>query len=93
MHFQQSAISDLATRLGVDEQDISVVAQTEVAWPNSAAGCPVPGMAYLQVLTNGYRIELAVGETRYTYVGKAGGPARLCANPDEPVPDTGYGNI
>jgi hypothetical protein len=52
------AVSDLATKLKVDEETIEIVEAQFVTWRDSSAGCPQPGMQYLQVLTNGSRIVL-----------------------------------
>jgi hypothetical protein len=61
------AVDDLAERLEVRAVDISVVTVEEVVWPNGALGCPQPGVAYAQVLTNGLRILLAHDAAEYAY--------------------------
>jgi hypothetical protein len=71
---QESAMSpldqaraDLAERLGVPVEDVTVVSSEEVTWPDSSLGCPQPGMMYAQVLTNGSRIILSAGGRTYEY--------------------------
>jgi hypothetical protein len=82
------AVSDLATKLKVDEHTIEIVEAQIVTWRDSSAGCPQPGMQYLQVLTNGSRIVLRVDEMTYHYhSGGSRAPAH-CAKPSktEPLP-------
>lgn len=72
------AVADLAVRLGVDAGAITVVHAEMVVWPDSSRGCPQPGMAYLQVLTDGVWIVLSHEGTSYTYVTAADGTVFLC---------------
>jgi hypothetical protein len=67
------AISDLADRLAIDESAISVVLVEEVVWSDASLGCPRPGMAYAQVLTDGMRIVLEADGLLYDY--RSGGVA------------------
>ena len=60
-----AAVETLARELGVAPQQIGVAEVTPVTWPNSALGCPQPGMMYLQVLTPGYRIRLMHAGRQY----------------------------
>lgn len=80
------AVDDLADRLGVSASSITVVATELVVWPDSSLGCPRPGMEYLQVLTDGFRILLQHDATTYSYHG-GGSTAEpfLCEQPDKPV--------
>lgn len=76
----EQAAADLAQRLGVERSAITVVSAQEVEWPDGSLGCPQPGMMYTQVMTDGTRIELAVGGTVYRYhSGGRRGPF-LCEN-------------
>ena len=61
------AIADLAARRGVDPAVISVVQVEAVEWPDGSIGCPVPGMAYPQVITPGWRIVLALAGATVVY--------------------------
>ena len=82
------ATEDLGKRLGVDASDIGVVSAEFVTWPDASLGCPQPGFQYMQVLTNGSRIELRVRKDTYHY--HSGGNRRPfpCAEPSgkPPVP-------
>jgi hypothetical protein len=41
---------------GVKPEDVTIVSVTAVQFSDSSLGCPKPDMAYLQVITAGYRI-------------------------------------
>jgi hypothetical protein len=70
-------LSDLATR-GIATEGIEVVTARSVTWPNGALGCPKPGMAYTQMIIDGYQVVVTVGGKTYDY--RFGGTAtpRLC---------------
>jgi hypothetical protein len=55
------ARADLAQRLAVLVDDITLVEAANVVWPDSSLGCPEKGMAYAQVLTPGYLVLLEHG--------------------------------
>ncbi|OEU72367.1 MAG: hypothetical protein BA864_06390 [Desulfuromonadales bacterium C00003093] len=59
--------ADLASRLGVTENEISVVSVEAITWNDTSLGCPEKGMMYAQVLTHGYRIILKAGGKQYDY--------------------------
>ena len=63
----QLARADLAQRLSISTDEISLVEATEVEWSDSSLDCPQPGMEYLQVITPGYRIVLQVNGQSYEY--------------------------
>lgn len=63
----EAAIADLAQRLAVSEGLVQLVSVEAVTWPDSSLGNPQPGMAYIQVLTDGYRVILQHATTRYEY--------------------------
>ncbi|MDQ3328852.1 MAG: hypothetical protein M3506_10065, partial [Chloroflexota bacterium] len=44
----------LAQAAITDAEDAVVVSITAQEWPDSALGCPEPGMMYQQVITPGY---------------------------------------
>ena len=62
-----TATLELATTLGVTPDDVEVVTVYDVMWADASLGCPEPDMMYAQVLTPGYRVELAVDGERYVY--------------------------
>ena len=79
------AIDDLAARLGVPAEDVEVVEAAEMEWPDASLGCPAPGFSYAQVLTNGMKVTLQVGDTIYAYHGQSSDSLFLCG-PNGPVP-------
>lgn len=76
--FVAQARSDLARRLGVDENTVEVAEAAFVIWPNGALGCPDPDMMYTQALVPGYRIRLDAAGNRYHYHGATGKPPVHC---------------
>ncbi len=79
------AIDDLAARLGVPAEDVEVVEAAEMEWPDASLGCPAPGFSYAQVLTDGMKVTLQVGDTIYAYHGQSPDSLFLCG-PNGPVP-------
>lgn len=63
----QKAVTDLAGRLGITPEDVTVLSVEAVTWPDSSLGCPQPGMVYLQVMIDGLRIRLSAGGALYEY--------------------------
>lgn len=61
------ALQDLAQRLAVPVEEISVQSVVVVDWPDSCLSVPVPGQACLQVITPGFRILLRHATTTYAY--------------------------
>ncbi len=58
---------DLAVRLAIAADEISLVETTEVEWSDSSLDCPQPGMSYLQVITPGYRVVLQADDQMFEY--------------------------
>lgn len=92
----ERTVEDLAERLGADPASIEIVTAEFVVWPDSALGCPQPGMAYLQVLTDGVRILLVHDGLTYSYHGGGNRDVFLCEQPSKPVqglaPGSGSGD-
>lgn len=61
------AVADLATRLAIGEEDVEVLRVESVTWPDAAIGCPEEGEMYAQVIVEGTRVLLQVGERIYDY--------------------------
>lgn len=61
------AKSDLAERLNVPVEQIKLVEQEKVDWPDTSLGFPEKGMSYAQVITPGFRIILKAEGKLYEY--------------------------
>jgi hypothetical protein len=72
------AIEDLAERLELDEEGITLTSFESITWPDTSLGCPQPNMFYAQVLTPGYRIILEAGGEVYRYHTDLEGEIILC---------------
>lgn len=80
--FSGLAKEELAKILSVDASQITVVAITEMTWPNSSLGCPAPGVVYAQGRVPGYRIVLGIGDVLYTYHSDLVGQVLSCPSGD-----------
>jgi hypothetical protein len=58
---------DLAGRLALTEADIEVRQVERESWPDVCLGAPLPNEVCAQVITEGFRIELAAGAKTYRY--------------------------
>jgi hypothetical protein len=83
----QFAMADLGRRLGMDPSAITLLAVEDVTWSDSSLGCPESGMAYMQVLTPGQRIQLGADGQVYEYHGGRTGMPRYCERPEPPISD------
>jgi hypothetical protein len=61
------ARSDLARRLGVDENEIAEGHVEQTDFPNAALGAPVEEEMSAQIITPGWRISLKAGGDTYEY--------------------------
>lgn len=74
----EGARADLAARLGLAVEAVTIVGVHAVIWPDGSIGCPRPGMVYTQALVEGALIELQAAGARYSYHSARGRPAFLC---------------
>lgn len=75
------ALKDLAQRLNLQLDQITVVSAQAVTWPDGSLGCPRPGMVYPQVQQDGMRIILSANGQEYDYRSGERRPPFLCENP------------
>ncbi len=61
------AKEDLAKRLGIPADSITVESVDQVDWSDASLGCPEPGKVYAQVITPGFRILLKADGKTYEY--------------------------
>jgi len=78
---------DLATRLSMDVEAISVISLESIEWPNGALGCPAPGKVYTQGTVPGFRIRLEAEDQEYSYHTDRRGQFLLCPEENVDVPD------
>jgi hypothetical protein len=74
----QPAVEDLARRLGVPVERVTVVALGAVTWSDRSCGCPQPGMRYPQVPVDGAYARLEAGGRSWHYHGGGGRDPFLC---------------
>ena len=83
---------DLANRLQLDVEKISLVKTEQVMWPDSALGCPAPGKVYAQGKVPGFQIWFEVEGVEHIYHTDWIGQVVLCSilTPDDgsQLPDT-----
>lgn len=89
--FVALAKQDLASRLGVEADKITLVKSAEKLWLNAALGCPRPGVFYPAGRVPGFQIWLEAEEVEYIYNTDFSGTLILCPelNPHVPGLDTG----
>jgi hypothetical protein len=61
------ACTDLASRLGLPEEEIDEESVEEADFPNTALGAPVRGEMSGMMMTSGWRIRLAARGETYEY--------------------------
>jgi len=81
------AIDDLAGRLNVAADSVTVVRVEEVDWPDGSLGCPQPDMRYKQMWVNGSFIQLSVDGRLYNYHSGGMRAPFLCTSKNEVLPE------
>lgn len=76
---------DLANRLAISVEEITLVEAIAMEWSDSSLDCPQPGMSYIQVITPGYRIVLQSNEQMYEYHTNRDGYFVYCENQSPPI--------
>lgn len=74
----QMAAIDLAARISIPAEKITLLNVQSVEWPDAGIGCPAEGYDYAQVITPGYKIVLQAEGTLYTYHTDQGTFVILC---------------
>jgi hypothetical protein len=60
-------VDDLADKLSIERQSITVVSAEAVTWNDGSLGCPKPGEFYTQALVPGYRVILEASGKQVNY--------------------------
>ena len=63
----EQARADLAKKLGVEKDAVTINFFRPAEWPDASLGCPAEGQVYAQQLTKGFTIELASAGKNYEY--------------------------
>ena len=85
----QAAVADLANRLNVSQDAVSVAGFEEVTWPDASLGNPEQGRFYAQVQTPGYRVYLQAQGRRYEYHTDMRRAVTLVGTQDTGIADQG----
>ena len=74
------ARKDLSEKIKIPVENIQLVRQEAVDWPDTSLGYPEEGMVYAQVITPGFRIILKAGDKLYEYHSdykRVAGPGKI----------------
>lgn len=82
-----NVLIDLSGRLKIDLSEIELVEIKEVVWRDSSLGCPLPGMNYLMVVTEGYQIVLKAQGRQHFYHTSGTSHFVLCVDGKPRAPD------
>jgi hypothetical protein len=84
----ESAVTDLAQRLNISREAITVRSVVATDFPDASLGAPQPGEVYAQVITPGHIIDLVAAGQTYRYHA---GDGRIVAVPEvQPVSSDDY---
>jgi len=67
LRLSEQARADLAGRLRVGKERVTVNLFRQIMWPDTSLGCPVKNQVYPQQPTKGFVIDLASGGRSYEY--------------------------
>jgi hypothetical protein len=81
----ETAIADLAERLGVGADTVGIIGVQEMTWSDGSLDCPEPGMSYTQALVEGYWILLNGNGRAYDYRATENGFVKLCESAVSPT--------
>lgn len=86
--YLDAVLADAARRAGVGAGQVRVERAQPAQWPDGSLGCPEPGMQYIQMIVDGYWVELTAGGRAFDYRLDGQGNYRLCERPDRSPPYT-----
>ena len=90
----EAIINDLMERAGAKRDEIGVLRDEAVIWPDGALGCPKPGQNYTQATVDGFWVILEHAGRRYDYRATVKGFFFLCELPPTRLPsEPGTGPI
>ncbi|MEP6637804.1 MAG: hypothetical protein ABJC39_00515 [Chloroflexota bacterium] len=74
-------VAEIARLANVASDQVTVVSAEEVTFPDGSLGCPMPGVMYTQVMTDGFKIIAEAGGTTYDFRGAGPDQFRRCEKP------------
>lgn len=74
----QRARTELAARLGIEDNAITTVSAESLVWRDASMGCGKPKESYAQIEVSGYRIVLEYHGERFDYRVREDGVFVLC---------------
>ena len=86
-----NAVADLAARLSIEADTITIAQARAVTWGSSAMGCPKKGMNYTQAIVPGLLLLLEADGTMYRYHGRMGSSLFYCPDARAEAPAYGPG--
>jgi hypothetical protein len=66
-HLKTLARADLARRLGVAVEEVSLTRTESVVWPDTSLGCPEPGQTYQPEAAKGFVLEYSCRGRSFAY--------------------------
>lgn len=84
--YLEPIVADAADHAGVPVDEVAVTRAEPAIWNDGSLGCPEPGMAYIQVIIDGYWVELTAGGRNLDYRLDGEGRFVLCDQPDRQPP-------
>jgi hypothetical protein len=87
------ARQDLASRLSIGIDEVSLSGAAPVLWRSNALGCPKSGMEYPLMLVKGVLIMLRVEHTPYRYHSIPTGEPFYCPDDQAEAPYTNSSDI
>ena len=63
----EQARKQLAEKLGLAPEEVSLIGAEKVTWPDTSLGCPKPGEMYAQMVVEGFKVELLAAGSRYVF--------------------------
>ncbi len=76
---RRAVADDAARRFNVAASAVVLTRAEQVTWPDGSLGCPDPGMAYTQMLVEGYRLVAKTTAGELVYHADSRGNVKSCA--------------
>lgn len=84
--YLEAVIADAARLARVPTSQVEVLRAQSVQWRDGSLGCPKPDMNYIQMIVDGYWVEVTAGGREFDYRLDGHGNYYLCDQPDRSPP-------